>query len=292
MGRRSLEEVVRTVIIDADVLVYQSALAAERAIDWGEELWTLHADMDETRRLLDEAVHDIAVGLSADRLVMALSDYTDPWRKRIMPSYKSNRKAVRRPVTFAPLREYVHERYETFQRQGLEGDDVLGILGTHPSLLPGEKVLVTVDKDLRTVPGKHVNLTVARKVGYEAALEEITEAEADRFHMLQTLAGDATDGYPGCPGIGMVRASALLDAGLVLIPTLHQFKSGPRKGQTESRWVPGHAGPAWDIVVSAYREAGLSESVALENARVARICRAADYDFRSKKVIPWSPPRG
>jgi DNA polymerase I len=292
MGRRSLEEVVRTVIVDADVLVYQSALAAERAIDWGEELWTLHADMDETRRFLDEAVHDIAVGLEADRLVMALSDYTDPWRKRIMPLYKSNRKAVRRPVTFAPLREYVHERYETWQREGLEGDDILGILGTHPTLLPGEKVLVTIDKDLRTVPGKHCNLNVARKVGFAAALEDISEAEADRYHLLQTLAGDPTDGYPGCPGLGMKRAADLLDAGLVLTPVQHQFKSGPRKGQTETRWEPGAAGPAWDIVVSAYHAEGLSESTALQNARVARICRASDYDYRTKTVIPWSPQRG
>jgi hypothetical protein len=271
--------------------VYQAALQSERAIDWGNEFWTLHSDMDDARRILDERVHDIAVGLDADFIIMALSDYTDPWRKEVMPTYKSNRKAVRRPVVFNPLRDYIHERYETFQRPGLEGDDILGILGTHPTLMPGTKILVTVDKDLRTVPGLHVNLTKAWKEGFEDSVERVTEAQADRMHMLQALAGDATDGYPGCPGVGMVRAEKMLDEGLVLEATEHTLKSGPRKGQVETRWEPGRQGTPWEVVVSAYAAAGLSEDVALTNARVARICRARDYDYKAKRVILWNPPR-
>jgi DNA polymerase-1 len=42
-------------------------------------------------------------------------------------------------------------------------------------------------------------------------------------------------------------------------------------------------------VTSAYASAGLSEDVALMNARVARICRADDYDFTKKEVILWEP---
>lgn len=275
------------------MLVYQSALRCERPIDWGDDLWTLHSDFGEAKRILEDHVHDIAEGLGADRLVMALSDYTDPWRKKIMPTYKSNRKAVRRPVVFSPLRDFVHERYETFQRDGLEGDDILGILGTHPTLLPGEKILVTIDKDLQSVPGLHVNLGHVEAGNYEGAVRSINQAEADRFHMLQTLAGDTTDGYSGCPGIGMTKAAAFLDAGEVLEPQVHTMKSGPRKGETETRWTAtGNQGTPWDVVVSVYASVGLSEDVALATARVARICRARDYDYAKKAVIPWSPTRG
>jgi hypothetical protein len=42
-------------------------------------------------------------------------------------------------------------------------------------------------------------------------MHEITEAQADRFHMIQTLTGDVTDGYPGCPGIGPVKAEQILN---------------------------------------------------------------------------------
>ena len=33
-------------------------------------------------------------------------------------------------------------------------------------------------------------------------MTEISEEEADYNHMLQTLAGDYTDGIPGCPSVG------------------------------------------------------------------------------------------
>jgi hypothetical protein len=42
--------------------------------------------------------------------------------------------------------------------------------------------------------------------------------------------------------------------------------------------------------VKAYDKAGLSEEEALTQARVARICRAEDYDRKSKKVNLWEPP--
>ena len=41
--------------------------------------------------------------------------------------------------------------------------------------------------------------------------------------------------------------------------------------------------------MSCYVKAGLSENVAIQQARVARILRAEDYDFRNKQPILWSP---
>jgi DNA polymerase-1 len=108
--------------------------------------------------------------------------------------------------------------------------------------------------------------------------------------MLQTIAGDPTDGYPGVPGWGMTRAEAVLDEGLVLVPREHTITRGPRKGHSEIRWEAGPEGSPWEIVVSVYESAGLTEEDALVQARVARILHHHDYDFNKKRPIFWTPP--
>src|SRR5690606_35316533 len=118
--------------------------------------------------------------------------------------YKMNRAGVRKPVTYKPLRAYVHEKYETYERPRLEGDDVLGMIATNPKMYPGEKIVCAIDKDLKTIPCTLYN--------YEKQeLREITRYEADHFWMMQTLMGDRTDGYPGCPGIGPKKAEKILE---------------------------------------------------------------------------------
>ena len=41
--------------------------------------------------------------------------------------------------------------------------------------------------------------------------------------------------------------------------------------------------------LESYEKAGFGEEEALTQARVARICRAEDYDLETKKVILWEP---
>lgn len=242
-----------------------AALANEVATEWNEDLWTLHAHLQPAIAQLDEMVDHLSVRLEADKIVMALSDYTDPWRKRVLPTYKQARGLARKPILLKPLRDYIHEVYTTWQRPSLEGDDVLGILMTNPSIIPGEKICVSEDKDLRTIPGLHATMRdVLREWGGFAPIREVTKQEADFFHMRQALMGDTTDGYSGCPGIGPKSADKLLEGQL---------------------WDD-----IWPIVVKAYVKAGLSEVEALQTARVARILRHGDYDYTKKEVRLWNPP--
>ena len=284
------------VLIDADTLVYQAAWSAEDSIQWDESLFTNTAELSEGIEKFDHLVKTFQEGLSADLVVLALSNYDRPWRKELDRQYKAQRdKAVRKPLLRDPLRAYIHERsgeaWEVFERPTLEGDDVLGILMTSRRIRAGRKVCVSIDKDLKTVPGLHLNYTAAleRPDHMESLIFEVTEEEADRWHLLQTLAGDPTDEYPGCPGVGMKRAARFLDEGRVFEKVEHTFKSGPRKGQTETRWIQGREGAPWEIIVSLFESKGLTEEDALRNARVARICRASDYDFKTKEVRLWTP---
>lgn len=287
----------RTVLIDGDVFIYQASAAHEYEAQWDTWLWTLHAELAPAIEQFDDTVGKIVEELEADKVVVALSDDVN-WRKSVMPSYKHNRVAKRKPVIYKAMREYVAETRETYQRPGLEGDDILGILSTHKFLIPGEKIIVSIDKDMNTIPGKLLNDSRARKemalgpagmFSYADFIQDVSEASADYFHLRQTLTGDVTDGYPGCPGIGPVRADELLTEGLVLTPSERVIQRGARKGETEIKWTPTTPGTPWEVVVSAYASAGLSEEVALLNARVARIARAADYDFKNKEIKLWHP---
>lgn len=254
----------RTLLIDGDTLIFEAATANEYEAQWEPWLWTLHGDFEAAREQLDASIKEITEKLKGDRVIIALSD-EERWRPAVMPTYKAHRTKTRKPVTYKPLREYVHEVCEVFQRPTLEGDDVLGILVTHPKLITGEKIVVSLDKDMQTLPGLHVNYSKARgSEDWEPFVRSISEPEADRFHLYQTLTGDTSDGYKGCPGCGPVSATKLLAV-----------------GTSVQQW--------WPTVVAAYQKAGLGETVALQNARVARICRSSDYDFQEKVVRLWNP---
>ena len=245
-----------TALLDGDIFVFEAAAAAEVATDWGDGLWTLHAHEAPAKAALAERIQSLVEAVGADELIIALSDKTN-FRNTILPTYKANRKGIRRPMLLPILRDYLRENYEVFERPGLEGDDVLGILSTWDQL-KGTKVIVTKDKDFNTIP---CNVYFAHHP--DDGIKSVSEEAADYFHMVQTLTGDATDNYKGCPGCGPVKAEKVLTA-------------DPAK-------------TLWEKVVAAYVKAGLCEEEALVQARCARILRACDYDFKKKEPILWMP---
>jgi len=258
----------RTILLDGDTVVFAAASSAEVETQWSDWLWTLHANLEDAVERLESSISRIVGDLGADHLVIALScEEHSRWRPKVMPDYKANRTKSRKPIVYGPLREYVLEKFDTYLRPTLEGDDVLGILATNPKAYPGtEKIVVAIDKDLKTIPGKLYNYD-------RRTLETITPLMADRFFFKQALMGDPTDGYKGCPGVGPKKADKILDD--------CEGESALPDRELAARW--------WEAIVETYEAAGLSEEVALMNARVARICRSEDYDFEKKEVILWSP---
>lgn len=251
-----------TAIIDGDTIIYQATSSSEKVIQWDEFNATTTSDLRECAAKFDGKVEEIQRDLNADEVLIALSD-SERWRPSVMPAYKHNRTG-RKPLNYGQLRAYCEENYLTYIRPTLEGDDILGILATHPKLIPGKKIIVAIDKDLRQIPGTLYNYD-------KKELREISDLEADRFFYTQTLTGDVTDGYKGCPGIGAKKAATIL---------------APFFGDEGF----DHRG-AWVVIVAAYEKAGLSEVEALQNARVARICRNGDYDFDTKEVVLWNPAK-
>lgn len=251
-----------TVIVDADYYIYRAAHAVERAFEWEDGVFTSYAEIDEGRVAFERAISELEDKVSpycrsGFSLVLALSDSLPSFRKDFWPAYKANRKG--RPLLYTALRQWVLDTHpSTFLRPRLEADDILGILMTNKKIIEGPKMMVSIDKDLKQVPGKL----------YDPNQEELSEAD-ERSGLLvfltQLLTGDTVDNYPGCPGVGPVRAQKLL--------------AGAE-----------HVEDVWPEIVKAYEKADLTEDDAVIQANVARILLNKDYDFKNKEPIVWSPP--
>ena len=164
----------------------------------------------------------------------------------------------------------------------------MGILGTNPKLVGcTSATLVSCDKDFKTIPCEFFWLTTGE-------ILNISEEEADYWHMYQTLIGDTTDGYSGVKGFGETGAVDFLANPYKFEQVEKVFKSGPRKGQSVWEWkkVEREEGDTlWDCMISLASKYGMTEAELLVQAQVARICRMQDFDLKTKEVILWKPHR-
>lgn len=255
----------RTIIIDGDVVVYKVAEGVLESFELSTEEddeyiyrnigWCNKATAIKT---LENILDQILKSCKGDSFVICLSDLKSNFRKVINPDYKGNRKHIK-PILYEYLRNYLKENYKVYEKQSLEADDVIGILATG-NIIKGDKVVWSFDKDFKTIPCKFHRATVNSKDKSEV----ITPEAADWWFMYQTLIGDRVDGYSGCPNIGDKKARKIL--GEIGEKSLEEM---------------------WSNVVTSFEKEGLTKEDALLNARMARILRNTDYDFKKKEVKLW-----
>lgn len=238
--------------LDTDILMYKAATAAETEIDWGDDIWSLYCDLNDAKDAFQMQIDKITQRLGVHDYVCCLTDHKDNFRKEVDPTYKSNRKGQRKPVGYVALCDWVQTTFKSIRKPRMEADDCIGLLASMP-VNKGKCIMVSDDKDLRTISGK-----LYRPMSDE--LLDISEAEADRFFLTQVLTGDTADGFKGIPGIGPKKAEAIL---------------GNR--------------PHWAAVEQAYIKAGLTKDDALQQARLARILRWSDYDHEKEEIRLWVP---
>lgn len=279
-----------TLLIDGDVVAFTAASAVQKIQEDEFGFVTPFANRHEGEAVVDNMVIGLEQLFSATHYRIVLTDPKENWRRGIYADYKSNRKDGARPLLLDKLKDYLREKYAAFHWPSLEADDVLGILCTEPQDFPGKRILVGKDKDYRTVPGFYHTLKDLDHRGKPVVME-ITEWEAQRFHLYQTLTGDAVDGYPGCPGIGKTRAEELLNNPIRLTPQEGVITRGVNKGNSTTKWVSEPTRDLWAMVVSHYRKGGQGEAEALVTARLAHILQHEDYDRDTQSITLWTPDR-
>ena len=235
-------------LIDADYTVYKCCASVEDEIDWGDDVIMVVSKFSEAMDAVKRDLTKIKNEFMWDEpeLVLFFSDSKN-FRKKIYPDYKGHRNR-KKPCGYRRVIKALGEEFTIIKMPTLEADDALGIYAT---MYP-DNIICSPDKDLRQIPGR---LYTMSETVY------ITPEEGMRWHYIQTLAGDQTDGYGGVPGIGIKRAVALFE----------------------------EEGYNWKTVVKAFTDKGLTEEDALRNARLAKILTADEYDFTNNEPILWTP---
>lgn len=235
-------------LVDADFIVYKACAGAEDEINWGDDVITVISKFSEAYRNVDRDLTKIKAEFMWDvpEMILFFSDSKN-FRKKIYPDYKGHRNR-KKPCGYRRVITELGKHYEVIRLPELEADDAMGIYATaHEG-----NVICSPDKDMRQIPGRLFDMK---------ELTTIDPKEGAKWHLIQSLAGDQTDGYSGVPGIGIKRAVALFE----------------------------EDGYTWQTVVKAFEAKDLTEDDALMNARLAKILTCNDYDPIQHTVIPWTP---
>lgn len=258
----------RTLLIDADIVAFKFASVTETVVyfDGRDAEPAVDADFDKACEQAGEYIAELIDRLNATEAIICLSDPEVNFRKTVWAGYKAQRVNARKPTDLMTLKAWFATKYKTYQRPALEADDCMGILSTHPTLVKGEKIIVSEDKDMKTIPGWLFN------PAKDAEPQKIGRLAADRFHLWQTITGDATDGYPGARGVGEKSDEA---CAVLTSKTVEEMWGHVLAAYKRSRAKPEDLPPAEQAVVMA---------------RLARILRASDWEFNEKRPRLWNPP--
>lgn len=291
MGAKSA---VKThLLIDADVLAFVAAAAAQRYLEDTYGYIRPFANKATGEAVLENMLWSMKDQLGegpGTQCTFVLSDPKNNWRRSVDPLYKTNRTGER-PLLLDHLKDYCREKYGAWHWEYLEADDTLSILMTSPKAedAPARLVCVGRDKDFKSIPGLHHSWKQDVDASGKMLVREVSPWEADRFHLMQALAGDRVDGFEGCPGIGMERAAKIIDTPVRLVPQEGVKTRGVNKGEAVTKWVAEPTRDYWACIVSHYRKQGLGETEALVTARLARLLRYGEYDPETHELTLWTP---
>lgn len=202
-------------IIDGDVLAHVCCKSRwlDRngnrivGLDQGNHSFTPEEDEEYLRKSwkeFEKMMESIMNITFSDTFLMAVKGANN-YRDAIYSEYKANRRKDPSKVNnFVPtIRELAAHEYGAIVADGRETDDYLRIWALQSKAVNEPYVIVSVDKDLDCIPGKHYD--PKKNIFYD-----VSELYATRFFYQQLMSGDPTDNIPGIPRLGPVKAEKFL----------------------------------------------------------------------------------
>ena len=264
--------------------------AYEVELELEADMWVRWADLGVVREEFWGLIDEWQEAFDADyRLCWTGSS---AFRKRIAPDYKANRSSRPKPIGYKALKNELLTYPKTYGHDEIEADDWLGILAGACRKAGEMAIVVSGDKDLDQVPGRHywpwgVKKKESEGLGvleWDNELLPIEDRKAiqwtvgqdysEKHFYQQVLIGDSTDNIPGCPGVGAVGATKIV-----------------------SKFDTAEPVECWQEIVWAYEKAFTKkgdvrkpEVVALQQAQLVRILRHGEYNAETRTVDLWTPP--
>ncbi len=146
-------------------------------------------------------------------------DHGKTFRHEAFPPYKAQRQETPEDIKLAV--PYIKDilramNIPVLQADGFEADDVIGTLATKAGREGIDTYMLTPDKDYGQLIAPHVRMYRPRHgggydvIGEEEVKEKYGIDSAAQVVDLLALMGDASDNYPGCPGVGEKTAVKLI----------------------------------------------------------------------------------
>jgi len=241
-------------ILDGDIIAYRAAFWADS--EGVDELPTRIAQ--DIKNWTPEGVDKVYIAMSCPR--------SNNYRRMFWPEYKKHREDFKSPDCMSIALETIYATNLTVRCVNhLEADDLIGML-----VSSGKALGVTVDKDLRQIPGWHWNP--------DKELEPllVSGEEADKYFYQQWLTGDTTDNIWGLWKVGPAKALKVLEANPPeewdqVIMTMYENEDWAKR--------PENKRP-----LDMFRK-----EFALSQARCVRILRDGDYDKEKNTINLWCP---
>lgn len=204
LGIIGYEHVSRTLLIDGDILIFRLCCVFNDDDDISRKLITQTADKQIT---------ELMRAADCDKYILFLTTKSN-FRDDLVDDYKANRKDLERPVNLTWAKRWALDSLNTKCEKKLEADDLLGIY------MKDNCVIWSLDKDLRQVPGEHLDDATQKLIVVSELGQLIDRGKKIYFDGLagfyyQLLTGDSTDHILGCGK---------------RIQTV--YKSGAKKGET------------------------------------------------------------
>lgn len=204
----------RLILIDAYALIYRSYYALIRSPRINSKGLNTSAIMGFCNTL-----HEVMGKEQPDYLGVAF-DHGKTFRHEAFPEYKAQRQEtpedIKRSVPI--IKDILQAMHiPTLQVDGFEADDVIGTLATKAGAQGITTYMLTPDKDYGQLIAPNVMMYKPRHGGgYDIIGEKEVEEKYGISSPLQVidllaLMGDASDNFPGCPGVGEKTATKLIN---------------------------------------------------------------------------------
>lgn len=160
------------------------------------------SSLSKCKKDIDNLIAEWVQSTEAKETVIYLGG-KDNFRKEIFSEYKKNRNPCHRPFHYKGIKDYLVTKYDAQYVNGCEADDALGIEQIKALEGNEESCILSIDKDLNMIPGKHYDLR-------SGEIYFVDEDESIRTFYCQLLTGDSSDNIPGIRGIGPKKSEKII----------------------------------------------------------------------------------